>query len=149
LQPRKLIPLFALTVATGVLYLIDAWFASIALEPCTSAGPATSFSPCGESVAIIGWVSVLGIAILILGMALFAVLRYARFRLVWSGFVIGATLAGYILLLTLVPLNGGSPIANAYYAFGLLFLPALASGLVAGRVGLDLNPRRLGRSAAG
>jgi hypothetical protein len=135
MKSRKPTVAFALTVTAGAVYLLDALYATIDLVPCTSTGPASP-GPCNESAAVIGWVSGLGVALVLLGLLVVSVRAYPRLRLVWSVLVIAASAGGYVLLLVVVLLKSYSPAFTAVLGFGLLFLPALLLGALGGTVGL-------------
>lgn len=147
MKNRKLNAAFGLTLAAGALYLFDASFGSIYLEPCTASGPGSPV-PCNDSIAIVSWLTVLGLVMVFLGIVAFVTIPSMKLRSVWLVSVFSASIGGYCLLLVLISLNSYSPAVAAEFGFGAIFLPGLVCGLLGGRIGLGLKPAGSTRPAS-
>ncbi len=138
MKGRQVAVAFVLSLAAGVVFLFDALYATMNLVPCTSTGPAVP-GPCNTSATVIGGVSGLGVALVVLGFLVFIVRAYPRLRLIWSALVISASVGGYALLLVVVILKSYTPALVAVSVLGLLFLPAVLLGVLGGIIGLGLS----------
>lgn len=136
MESRKPAAAFALILAAGVAYLLDALFSSAYLEPCTSSGPAPS-GPCHESLVVISSLAGIAITLVVLGLL---VISFAKFTFVWSRLVILASAAGYVLLILLVINYSYAPALAAVPAFAILFLPGLLLGVFGGTAILRRSP---------
>ena len=128
-----------LSLTAGLAYLLEAGFASFYLEPCTDLaafGP-VSTATCDVALVVLDLVWALAIVIVLFGLL---ILTLHRFSLVWGTIVIMASVGGYSGLLVLVFLTPYSPPLYAQFVFALLFLPALALGVLGGTAGRRWHP---------
>jgi hypothetical protein len=140
LKVAKLLAVSAVACGAGALNLFNAWFAGSFLEPCYySIGPSSSQSLCLASVSAVTWVWALGFALLLVGLVGFAVFLTPRTRVIWGGVVIVLSAISYGLCVLIISYRSLWPGQQGGIYLGIIFLPALAVGLLAGSLGLILN----------